>query len=205
MLKHREVDFIDFKWFHFDLKSMKSLGLKPSVLFETTSPCRFHWFHFNLKRFHWFQIISNDFNSIWNQWNQPREVVSNRTDGFNPRDFIDFKWFQMISIQFEMKWNHPISNRTDGFNPRDFIDFKWFQIEMKSFEINEIRTSTSCDGLETAFHWFRIEMKSFEINMGKWFQTELMALTLEISLISNRNEIIWNQWNRQGRNPSRSW
>ena len=28
-----------------------------------------------------------------------------------------------------------------------------------------------------------------EIDTGKWFQTELMALTLEISLISNRNEI----------------
>ena len=130
-------DFISI-WNH--LKSMKSLGLKPSVLFETTSPCRFHLFHFNLKGFHWFQIISNNFNSIWNQWNQPREVVSNRTDGFNLE-------ISLISNDFKSKWNH-----------------------LKLFEINEIRTSTSCDGLETAFHWFQ--------------------------MISNQNEIIWNQWNR---------
>ena len=45
---------------------------------------------------------------------------------------------------------------------------------MKLFEINEILSN-------------RNEIN--EIDTGKWFQTELMALTLEISLISNRNEI----------------
>ena len=29
-------------------------------------------------------------------------MVSNRTDGFNPRDFIDFKWFQIEMKSFEI-------------------------------------------------------------------------------------------------------
>ena len=120
-------DFISI-WNH--LKPMKSLGLKPSVLFETTSLGWFHWFQIELKSFEVIWNQWNPFKSKWNQWNRHGEVVSNRTDGFNPRDFIHFKWFQIEMKSFEI-------------NEIDFSVFLHLK-SMKPFpmaiEINEIAT-----------------------------------------------------------------
>ena len=105
------VDFIDFKWFHFDLKSMKSLRLKPSVLFETTSLGWFHWFQIELKSFeinemstscdgletafHWFQMFSNR--------NEINEIDTGKWFQTEVKALIyRFHIFQIISIRFEI-------------------------------------------------------------------------------------------------------
>ena len=136
-------DFISI-WNH--LKSMKSLGLKPSVLFETTS-------------LGWFQIELKSFEIIWNQWNP----------------YVDLLWrvgdcISLISNDFISIWNHLKPMQSLGLKPSVLFEttslgwFHWFQIELKSFKIIEINEILSN----------RNEIN--EIDMGKWFQTDLILL-----------------------------
>ena len=67
---------------------VKSNPMPPGRTDETMANEFADFFLGKINKMRWFERISNKIEIIWNRH---REVVSNTTGGFNPRDFIDFK------------------------------------------------------------------------------------------------------------------
>ena len=84
------VDFIDFKWFHFDLKSFEINEI------SRVKPISSVWNHFPGL----ISLISNRIEIIWNYLKSMKSMKPS-CDGLETA----FHWFQTISFRLEIIWN----------------------------------------------------------------------------------------------------